>query len=475
MTATARQPPLVVVGDALLDVDVVATAERLAPDAPVPVLSRAGEFRRPGGAALAAALAARGGRPVVLIAPLAEDQPAAELRRLLPAGVELIALACTGATAVKTRFRAGDHPLLRLDAGAERVSVSSVPPAAERALAGAAAVLVADYGRGCTADPRIRTLLRQAATGRPVVWDPHPRGAAPVPGTLLATPNEAELRARTTGSSGGGVAGVAGAAAELLAGWQLPWLAVTLGSRGALLHDGDTPLLVGARPVTGRDTCGAGDCFAAAVTAALADGALPSEAVQAAVRSAAEFVRAGAAAGFAVRQEPDSIAVAGLTARQQPDPVGQLATIDRVRERGGTVVATGGCFDLIHPGHISVLEAARRLGDCLIVCLNSDESVRRLKGPARPLQDERDRATVLRALRCVDEVIVFGGDTPAEVLREIRPDLWVKGGDYAGIELPEAEVLAEWGGIAVTVPYQPGRSTSNLVELAGSAVRGRGN
>lgn len=454
----ARVAPLVVVGDALLDVDVVATADRLAPDAPVPVLSRATEFRRPGGAALAAALAARGGRPVVLITPLAEDQPAAELRRLLPAEVELIALRCTDATAVKTRFRAGDHPLLRLDAGADRVSLSAIPPAAEQALAGAGAVLVADYGRGCTADPRIRELLRQAAAGRPLVWDPHPRGEAPVPGTLLATPNEAELRGRTAGS-GRGLAGLAGAAAELLAGWQLPWLVVTLGSRGALLHDGDTPLLVGAAPVTGQDTCGAGDCFAAAATAALADGALPSEAVEAAVSSASEFVRAGAAAGF--------------TAQCKPDSAPSLTTLDRVRRRGGTVVATGGCFDLLHPGHVSVLQAARQLGDCLIVCLNSDESVRRLKGPARPLQNERDRATVLRALRCVDEVVVFGGDTPAEVLREIRPDIWVKGGDYAGIELPEAAVLAEWGGVAVTVPYQPGRSTSNLVELAGSAHRGR--
>jgi D-beta-D-heptose 7-phosphate kinase / D-beta-D-heptose 1-phosphate adenosyltransferase len=453
-----RNRPLVVVGDALLDIDVVGRADRLSPEAPVPVLQQADEFRRPGGAALAAALAARAGRPVLLVAPLADDQPAAELRRLLPPGVELIPVACTGGTAVKTRLRAGEHPLVRLDAGADRVSITGIPAAAEAALAEAGGVLVADYGRGCTTDPQIRRLLQRAAAGRPLIWDPHPRGGIPVPGTLLATPNETELLART--GAGPGLAGLPSAADRLLADWRLPWLAVTLGSRGALLlHNGGAPLFVGAPAVTARDTCGAGDCFAAAALAALADGALPSEAVEAAVQAAAEFVRDGAAAGYAARPA-DPAPPADLV------PTAGADVVDAVRRRGGTVVATGGCFDLLHPGHVSVLEAARRLGDCLIVCLNSDESVRRLKGPSRPLQSEQDRATLLRALRCVDEVVVFGEDTPVEVLRALRPDIWVKGGDYA--ELPEAPVLAEWGGAAVTVPYQPGRSTTGLVELAGS-------
>jgi rfaE bifunctional protein nucleotidyltransferase chain/domain len=143
--------------------------------------------------------------------------------------------------------------------------------------------------------------------------------------------------------------------------------------------------------------------------------------------------------------------------------------VRRVHARGGVVVATGGCFDLLHAGHIAALEAARALGDCLIVCLNSDDSVRRLKGPERPLQPQGDRARVLRALTCVDEVVIFDGDTPADVLRQIRPDVWVKGGDYTGADLPEADVLAEWGGEAVIVPYLKGRSTSELVELAAGA------
>jgi D-beta-D-heptose 7-phosphate kinase/D-beta-D-heptose 1-phosphate adenosyltransferase len=130
------------------------------------------------------------------------------------------------------------------------------------------------------------------------------------------------------------------------------------------------------------------------------------------------------------------------------------------------VVATGGCFDLLHAGHVATLEAARALGDCLVVLLNSDASVRRLKGSGRPLQPQQDRARVLGALHCVDAVVIFGEDTPAVALEELQPDVWAKGGDYSGVELPEATVIARWGGQVVTVPYLAGRSTTALVELA---------
>jgi D-beta-D-heptose 7-phosphate kinase / D-beta-D-heptose 1-phosphate adenosyltransferase len=141
----------------------------------------------------------------------------------------------------------------------------------------------------------------------------------------------------------------------------------------------------------------------------------------------------------------------------------------RVRAAGGTVVATGGCFDLLHAGHVSLLQAARELGDCLIVCLNSDDSVRRLKGDGRPLNHAADRAAVLAALGCVDAVAVFGEDTPCELLDQLRPDIWVKGADYDGRELPETALLESWGGVAITVPYLSGRSTTRRVARGASA------
>jgi rfaE bifunctional protein nucleotidyltransferase chain/domain len=136
------------------------------------------------------------------------------------------------------------------------------------------------------------------------------------------------------------------------------------------------------------------------------------------------------------------------------------------------VVATGGCFDLLHAGHVATLRAARQLGDCLVVCLNSDDSVRRLKGPTRPLVPAADRVRVLEALECVDAVVVFDEDTPAEVLTRIRPDIWAKGGDYAGADVPEAAVLETWGGQAVVLPYLQGRSTTRLVHDAAQQAEG---
>jgi D-beta-D-heptose 7-phosphate kinase/D-beta-D-heptose 1-phosphate adenosyltransferase len=143
--------------------------------------------------------------------------------------------------------------------------------------------------------------------------------------------------------------------------------------------------------------------------------------------------------------------------------------VDSVRARGGTVVATGGCFDLLHAGHVRTLTAARGLGDCLVVCLNSDDSVRGLKGPGRPLNRETDRAEVLRALGCVDQVVIFTESSPERVLGELRPDVWVKGGDYTPESLPETELVRGWGGEVVVVPYHDGRSTTRLARLLSEA------
>ena len=470
--------PLVVLGDVLLDVDRCGTVDRLSPEAPVPVLRDPVDTRRPGGAALAALLAARStSRPVVLIAPWADDDAATQLADLLAGQVEVIGISWTGSTPVKTRLRAGTHPLARVDEGGRTGDLASLPAAALAALDGAAAVLVADYGIGATGFPAIRQALQRLSARTPVVWDPHPRGSVPVPGTWCVTPNEQELRVLATGAGGQPAAdhqwsygALAAAADDLAAGWSARSVCITLGSRGAMLCTPDgPPLVVSAPPVQAGDTCGAGDSFAAAVAVALADGGLPSEAVGTAVRAAARFVAQGGAAG--VNAAPTATAIPPATAGTDEPSTSVQALLSGVRQTGGTVVATGGCFDLLHAGHVATLEAARALGDCLVVCLNSDASVRRLKGTARPLQPEQDRARVLGALHCVDAVVVFDQDTPSAVLEELRPDVWAKGGDYSGVELPEAAVLRRWGGQVVTVPYLAGRSTTALVELATAPSR----
>ncbi|MBN1091311.1 D-glycero-beta-D-manno-heptose 1-phosphate adenylyltransferase [Blastococcus sp. TML/M2B] len=445
--------PLVVVGDALLDVDLVGSASRLTPDAPVPVVEDVERRERPGGAALAAVIAAAAtSREVVLVAPLDSDEGAGRLRALLDGRVRLIAIPAGGGTAVKQRIRVGDHSVARLDSGAPVAELGALPAEAADAIRDAAAVLLADYGRGTTAAADVRAAL--AAARGPVVWDPHPRGADPVRGVRLVTPNGAEAARVVPDVPGEGLAAV-GARAEVLIGrWGVGAVAVTMGARGALLSYGPgAPMVVPAVPVTGGDPCGAGDSFAAAAALALADGAVTGEAVASAVAFASAFVGRGGATAWD-RETPDVVVA-------RPGAEGVIA---RVRAAGGTVVATGGCFDLLHPGHVATLRAARGLGDCLVVCINSDDSVRRLKGPSRPLTSAPDRARVLEALEFVDAVVVFEEDTPSAVLERLRPDVWAKGGDYAGADLPEAAVLRSWGGQAVVLPYLDGHSTTALVE-----------
>jgi rfaE bifunctional protein nucleotidyltransferase chain/domain/rfaE bifunctional protein kinase chain/domain len=459
--------PIVVVGDALLDVDLVGSASRMAPDAPIPVLDDPVERARPGGAALAAAMLAADGADVVLVTALGTDAASGRLRDMLAGRLRLLELPLCGQLARKTRLRAGGHSIARIDSG-DGGAVGPVPqPQLHDALAGAAAVLVSDYGRGTAAVTR--DLLTSAGRQLPLVWDPHPRGARPVPGATSVTPNLAEAvwftgaaEQRSTASGRPDLAAVNGHARFLVRSWQVRSVCVTMGAAGALVSFGDeNPLAIPAPQARCVDPCGAGDRFAGSFAAALAAGALPSEAAELAVRSASAFVEQG----------PDGVLHGrwpGMAPGMQPPPADLADQLATVRAGGGTVVATGGCFDLLHAGHVETLRAARALGDVLVVCLNSDASVRRLKGPTRPIVAVNDRRRLLEALEFVDAVVVFDDDTPERLLRQLRPDVWVKGGDYDGRSLPEAAVLAGWGGQTVVVPYLRGRSTTALLDAVSS-------
>ena len=450
---------LVVFGDTLLDSDVEGTVDRLCPDAPVPVVDVQARRWRPGGAGLAAVLAARAGHDVVLVTALGTDPAARRLVELLAADVELVRMPLRGTTVCKTRIRAGGRSLLRTDAGD---GVAAGAPTGDRfqtVLRDAEAVLVSDYGRGVTGEPTVRDALIGLARRIPVVWDPHPRGAPPVAGCRLLTPNEAEA-ARTVAVKAEGLA----AAAALRGWWCCDAVAITLGARGAALAtaDGSTALPVPNIEVSPRlDPCGAGDAFAAAVTAALPAATSMRAAVAAAVCAASKFVAGGGAASV----------IAAHTRQPPPSRLPALDMVARVRRRGGRLVATGGCFDLLHPGHLSLLRQARALGDALVVCVNSDESVRRRKGPSRPIVPAADRIALLEALEPVDAVIMFDEDTPAALLGTLRPDVWVKGGDYTGNALPEAPVLHRHGAEIVIIPLVSGYSTSRIVAATRTARR----
>ncbi|HEY8543631.1 MAG TPA: PfkB family carbohydrate kinase [Acidimicrobiales bacterium] len=529
-------PRLTVVGDAFLDVDWTGRVDRVCPDAPAPVLDATGERTRPGGAGLAALYAAdatfagvaAADAPVApvadpvevtLVAALGADAEGDRVRRALrDAGVRVVDLGLDGPTPVKLRLRAGGRSLARVDRHCEPVAgIGAWTAAAEDAVRSADAVLVSDYGRGMSARPALSAALaHRCRAGGAVVWDPHPRGAAPLPGCTLVTPNLAEARhlavtvpaaaTRTAatrpspsprllpGGEGTAVAAATGLA-EALADRCDGAVAVTVGEQGAVLAGvGSAPLVVPARPADG-DVCGAGDRFAATAAAWLAAGATVADAVAAAVEAGRRHV-AGAlpthgptpspvssssssapspsapslpGLGSAPRPGPEVAAGDGDPHAPEPDPDDPLALVAAVRSRGGTVVAAGGCFDVVHAGHVRLLEAARALGDCLVVCVNDDASVRRLKGDPRPLNPLADRLAVLRGLACVDAVVAFAEDTPCELLALLRPHLFVKGADHAGGHLPERQVLARWGGRAVLLPVLQGRSTTRILRAAAAA------
>lgn len=464
---------VVVIGDAVLDVDLDGRTDRLCPDAPVPVLDVGSTRRSPGGAGLTALLCAASGARVTLVAPLADDQPGLALAGLLRRTVTVLPLGHVGATRTKTRVRSSGQSLVRIDEGGPATPTDVPVDEVRRLLTGADVVLVSDYGAGVTHDPQLRRLLTEAAASRPVVWDPHPRGGSPVPGVALVTPNLAEAQGvaqavlEVSGRLPGDVL-----ADELCSVWGAGAVAVTAGADGAFLaRSAGEPMFTPAIPAEGGDPCGAGDRFAASAAVAIATGALVPEAVGRAVADASAWVATGGAEGFRRREEPPSSTARDASpAADGPlwagrDDLDRLGASLRAR---GALVATGGCFDIVHAGHVATLQAARRLGDALVVLLNSDESVARLKGPGRPVVTAADRARVLAAFDCVDAVVVFDDDDPRATLDQLRPDVWAKGGDYGGAPMPEAEVVRRHGGRVVLLPYLGGRSTTSI--LARSAT-----
>jgi rfaE bifunctional protein nucleotidyltransferase chain/domain len=475
MSATPTPPRVTIVGDALLDIDWSGAVERVCPDAPAPVLDQRDERSRPGGAALAAAFAAAAGAEVTLVTALGGDAEGDVVRSsLAAAGVAVLDLGLAGPTPVKLRVRSDGQSLVRVDRGCSPViAPGGWGTDATDAVLDADAVLVSDYGRGMAGLAPFGALL--GAIESPVVWDPHARGPIPPQGLDLLVPNRGEGR-RLAGS--GTVArdgdDEAALAAALARRFGCP-VALTVGLRGAIVAmPGAEPVLLPVDPVAG-DPCGAGDRFAATAVVGRAQGVPVVDAAEAAAAAARRHVMDGFGDAAPVGS---ALSVGGAPATPAPAPAparspgGAAADTDAaglaraVRAAGGTVVVAGGCFDVLHAGHVRLLQSARRLGDCLIVCINDDLSVRRLKGRHRPVNPLSDRIEVLRALGSVDAVHPFDEDDPCAALELLRPHVFVKGADHAQAELPERRVLEEWGGEVVFVPVVPGRSTTRVLEIA---------
>jgi D-beta-D-heptose 7-phosphate kinase/D-beta-D-heptose 1-phosphate adenosyltransferase len=469
---------VLVLGDIMLDRFVYGVVERISPEAPIPVLRITAETEMLGGAGnVLRNLAALGARPHG-IAVVGEDAAGAQVEALAracvaPAEGEVELLRMAGhPTTLKDRFIAAGQQLLRVDrdpqAGLDAVTAERVEAAALAAVEKASVVILSDYGKGLLDGRLVAAVIAVAKRrGCPVVVDPKGRDFARYRGADWVTPNRRELQ-EASGAPTGDDAAVAAAARKVITEAGLGALLATRSEQGmTLVTGGDGAvhhLKAEAREV--YDVSGAGDTVVAAFAAGLGAGLAPVAAAQLANIAAAIVV---GKLGTAVAR-PGEILHA-LHASELLAAESKVADLDSLteqvaqwRQAGLKVGFTNGCFDLLHPGHVSLLEQARAACDRLIVGLNSDASVRRLKGAARPVQGEAARAAVLASLASVNRVVIFGDDTPLALIEALRPDVLVKGADYSVEQVVGADIVQSYGGHVVLAELSPGHSTTATIE-----------
>lgn len=467
------RPRVLVVGDIVLDRYTFGATDRISPEAPVLILRETDQDRRLGGAANVAAFLRHLAAEVVLAGIVGADAAGQAVLRLLhDARIEADAVLTVTdrPTTEKLRFvgQSGSgtpHQLLRVD---REVCTELDPPTEMRLLAAVEAVLstcdaviLSDYAKGVLTPRVVRSTIKAARhRGIPVLVDPSRTGDyQQYAGATLVAPNRLAA-SRWAGHPLQTSEQIQTVVQALRTQLQLTAAVITLDRDGLAYADGHACDLV---PGVLREVCdvtGAGDMIQAVLGLCLAEGVPLRESLQLAnVAAGREVERFGV-----VPLTRDEIATElhGQQASSQLTTLPQLLTaVESARHRGKSIVFTNGCFDLLHPGHVQMLQEAARQGDVLIVAVNSDASVRRLKGPERPVLGEADRAAMLAALACVDHVLIFDDDTPHRLLQAIQPDVLVKGGTTG--QIVGREIVEAYGGAVVRLDALPGVSTTTLI------------
>lgn len=480
-------PAVTVLGDVILDRWLRGGVQRVSREAPVPVVEVGEPESCPGGAANTAVNLASMGARVELVTVIGDDAEGRELLRLLAeagVGTAGVIVEPGATTATKTRIVGGDQIIVRVD----HLPDSPVPGDRHermRASVGDAAgrgdtVVVCDYGTSFFDDPAIGAITAaRSGLGR-VVLDAHDVARWAGFEADVVTPNAREterLLGEALGDGGGRAAAVEGAASRILAASGAESVVVTLDRDGTVVLGGpvvfggpaagteDAPPAVHrthAHPAPEQQASGAGDTFVAALTIALSLGLPLAESAEVA-QAAADVVVARPGTAVCSLADLDE-ALGGREATRTLDADALRRRLERERAEGRRIVFTNGCFDVIHRGHTTHLRQAKRLGDVLVVALNDDDSVRRLKGPERPVNSVGDRTAVLEALGCVDYVTVFAEDTPISLLRSLQPDVYAKGGDYTPEMLAETDVVRSYGGEVRILEFIPSHSTTSIVD-----------
>jgi D-beta-D-heptose 7-phosphate kinase / D-beta-D-heptose 1-phosphate adenosyltransferase len=478
-------PRVVVVGDLILDRYVTGMVERISPEAPIQVLAVERDETRLGGAGSVAGAAAVLGARVRLVGMLGGDEEGVEVaRRAEAARIELAAVESTDRpTSVKTRHLAHSHSIPQQVLRVDREVTAPVHGELERrvlsaldvALADADVVLLSDYQKGLlTPTVLAHAIAWGRRARRPVIVDPKGDDFERYRGAAGIKPNRAQT-ARVVGFAVGSHADAGRAARVLLDRFDLGFVLVTLDRDGmVLLERGGEPVAFRTQPREVYDVTGAGDVVLATIGVAVGSGATPPEAAALAnVAAGLEVEKVGAVP--VTREE-----IAARLEERGPSLASKLverprvaALCRRLRDAGRRIVFTNGCFDVLHAGHVQYLAFARAQGDVLVVGLNADDSVRRLKGEGRPVNPTADRAEVLSALAAVDHVVVFHEDDPLSLIREVAPDVLVKGEDWREKGVVGADVVEARGGRVVLAPLREGRSTTSTLERLRAAGGGQ--
>lgn len=493
-----NQPRILVVGDAMLDTYLYGVVDRVSPEAPIPVVCPTWEEDRPGGAANVACNAAALGADVTALFFLGGDDQAERLAgKLRRYGVDPESMVHDAKqhTINKVRLVGNGQQIARVDLNdrylLDEAAESALLSMFREAAASQDVVVLSDYGKGTCTDRVCREVIRMAnGAGKPVVVDPKGTDWEKYHGAFIITPNMKELNLFAGLSVPNDDSSVEDAYRDICREIGVRYLLLTRSERGMSLFDDRAAMHIQTQALEVNDVSGAGDTVVAALAVQLARNFRD---VEGAVRFA------NAAAGVAVgKQGTATVTVEEVLSRmdetsgitEEPgvytvrDMDALERTVRRWRADGETVVTTNGCFDVLHVGHLKVLREAKRQGDRLVVAINADNAVRRLKGPKRPVNGEMDRAEVLLSLRMVDAVAIFdpkegpdvltegekarlsaralsaASEAPMALLRLIRPDVHVKGGDYKPADVPEA-IFAKR---LVLVPFMEGYSTTDTLE-----------
>jgi D-beta-D-heptose 7-phosphate kinase / D-beta-D-heptose 1-phosphate adenosyltransferase len=464
-----------VVGDLILDRYLWGRVERISPEAPVPVVHLDHTSYAAGGAANVAANLSASGCKVSLAGVLGADEDGRHLLELLHGShIETDAVLETSdrPTVCKTRILGGQQQMLRFDI--EKVAELK-PDLKSRFLAGideqistSSVVILSDYGKGLLDEATCQTLIQRVRDRSiPVFVDPKGLSYEKYRGCSLISPNRIELAAATS-TDAGDLELLLTKGQQLRSDLEIRHLVVTLGELGMALLDGAGIFRFPALAREVFDVSGAGDTSIATLGAAVAAGLHLHDAIRLANLAAGIVIRKVGTAPVSKEE-----LLAGLAADGEAAEPGKICAADtllqrvaRWRAQGRRIVFTNGCFDLFHVGHLAVLEQAKRLGDCLVVALNTDRSVRALKGPGRPIISEDSRAKLVAALPCVDAVVLFDEETPLSLIRAVQPNVLAKGGDYAEDEVVGARDMKSWGGKVALIPVVEGFSTTAILRRA---------